>query len=185
MSTLLPGSDYVLGEVSIPLRSIVRQASMDQWFVVSETGSKYPTAIDESSSPDVAKIHVKLKWEPPKHNVDDATPVEREASIVIQEELIRSTLIHGQKHGFLSLLSTSVGALNSIRSTSGSISTIQKSLGAFTDLIESTRHAIIFTVRRRYLGHSRQRIQTYLLTLVYTRILSNLRSSWLLLWQCG
>lgn len=148
-STILPGSESILGECVIPLPSLVEQQEIKGWFELVEKGSAIDGAVrgvPETSNSETPQIEILVRWEPPQHTASESTSVEREASLVIQEELTRSAVLVANTNGIMGRVTSSVGALSSLRSTRSSLSSLQNSLGAALDFFESTRNALNFTV---------------------------------------
>jgi hypothetical protein len=163
---LLPGSEYCVGEVVIPFSDLLRSRKLKGWFDIKgvDTGEtitplKLPilsVKLDgiEKESPDSPKdetpqIFLKASWVPPNEN--DSIPDEtlREASLAIQEEMVKSAILKRDQKEKLSLLGTSVEALNTVRGISANLQMVQNTLGSVLDIVESCLHAFDFTVRPR------------------------------------
>lgn len=153
----LPGFDDILGEVSFPLSKIIKDGETRGWFRVADTGAEsdvLPPVADfpKSSTGTEAEqnypeVYLEIKWIPPESN-DDNIDSEREASIVIAEEMIRSA--SQAKNTGLDLMGSSIGAFNTVTGLSGHVHMIQNALGSTLDTVESIRNAFNFTVSCLY-----------------------------------
>ena len=94
----------------------------------------------ESGHPEV---YLEIKWIPPELN-DENLDAEREASVVLAEEMIRSA---SQAKAGVDLMGTSIGAFNTVTGLSGHVHMIQNTLGSALDTVESIRNAFNFSVR--------------------------------------
>jgi hypothetical protein len=143
--------------VAIPFADIVKQGEISGWydvdsgenliahkFVSTEIGKK-PTLDDSSRSHD-AQLFLTVRWIPPSDIADIAAETEREASVAIQEEMVRSASITRQQKEKLGLLGSSLGALNTVRGISGNLLLVQNMLGSILNTAESCIHALDFTV---------------------------------------
>lgn len=158
------GFDDALGEVCIPISKLIENGEIRGWFRVMEVGStivspveEIPKEVDDRDREGAVStkaigpneqhplIYLQLKWIPPG-KPEKVEETDRMASIVIQEELIRSTIL-AQKNR-LDLVGSSIGAFNTVRGLRGNVQLIQNSLGAALDVIESIRNAFNFTVRK-------------------------------------
>lgn len=149
----LPGFDDVLGEVSLPLSQIIKDGGTRGWFHVSDPdapgvnpnapikslSTSVESAPNEYSEPEV---YLEVKWIPPESN-DENIDSEREASVVIAEEMIRSAS-QAQNKG-IDLMGSSIGAFNTVTGLSGHVHMIQNALGSALDIAESIRNAFNFT----------------------------------------
>ena len=120
----LPGFDHVLGEVVIPFSKLVADGEISGWFEVQDsTTSSVPLSVDKQTGPDdkgklgLKKdnnesrcIFVSLKWKPPQPGIGEGDESTREASHVIQEELVRSSVL--VKQNKFDLVESSLGAVN-------------------------------------------------------------------------
>jgi hypothetical protein len=148
--SLLPGS-YSLGEVVIPFSRVVERGEVCGWFQVRDTSRNW-SSINEVSLDnvlndaeqviDTPQVFLKLKWMGPQNNPEDATETEREASIVIEEELIRSALINQDSKA--GLVESSMGAINSVIGIGDQLLLVQNTLGTVLDIIGAVRSAIDF-----------------------------------------
>lgn len=174
---MLPGSDQVFGEVAIPFSQLVERHEINGWFPIMDVGTKEflpndnDVMTDElqdmiAASPtekglvdaaltttnDKPKIHLTVKWSPPEETMKslDALDTEREASMVIQEELLRWTAINRDKGKLRQLVvGGSIGAFKTVSGLAGTLQVIQNFLGKLVDMIERIRNALNFTVRFR------------------------------------
>lgn len=173
--SLLPGSEYSMGEVVIPFSKLSRNSSISGWFKVLEPGTTRLVALgtsndkmdlEVSQTEDGPLLHLSVKWSPPKSSLDamererDDEPsspklineTEREASLVIQEELIRAAMMNKDRK--FGLVSTSLGAFNTVRGLSDNLLLVQNTLGSILDVIGSLRSAFNFTVSHLPFRHS-------------------------------
>ena len=88
-------------------------------------------------------MYLEVKWIPPELS-DENLDGEREASVVLAEELIRSA---SQAKAGVDLMGTSIGAFNTVTGLSGHVHMIQNTLGSALDTVESIRNAFNFSVR--------------------------------------
>jgi len=174
MVSRLPGFDDVLGEVSIPVSKLVETGEIKGWFQVLEAGTKAtipcdygeenienpktpdPTVSLETqvsgntpkSSPHSAtfgkpKIYLELRLETPDSN-KAVLDTDREASIVVAEEMIKSAIMSAQQSK-IDLIGSSIGAFNTVRGLGGNIQLIQNTLGTVLDIVEKFRNAFNFS----------------------------------------
>jgi hypothetical protein len=168
---ILPGSDYAVGEVSIPLSRLAKAGDLEGWFHVLNVGAtrvlrastqegnqgasldsgapkakEAPTnlAIDESP-----QVFLRIKWTAPEQSleqIDNELILEsqREASFVIQEEMVRSAVMNQQQK--FDVVGTSIGAINRFRGLSGNLLLVQNTLGLILDTFEAFRNAFNFSV---------------------------------------
>jgi hypothetical protein len=168
---ILPGSDYAVGEVSIPFSKLAEASDLEGWFHVLDIGStRVPPdstqagnqgassdsgahkakeastdlAIDESP-----QIFLRIKWTAPEHSdeqIDNELNLEsqREASFVIQEEMVRSAVMSQQQK--FDVVVSSIGAINRVRGLSGNLLLVQNTLGLILDTFEAFRNAFNFSV---------------------------------------
>lgn len=172
---MLPGSDHIFGEVSIPLSTLVEKKELSGWFQVLEVGSKQflmsdnalsagmPEIIEETpvlngladatlSTTDKPEIFLSLKWSPPDAVTDsvEAEETQREASFVIQEELLRWAAVNRDKDKLKQLVvGGSIGAFRRVSGLAGTLQVIQNFLGKVADSIEGARNLLNFTVSVR------------------------------------
>jgi hypothetical protein len=144
----LPGSEFVLGEVCIPFARLIDSGEVVGWFQVGDVGTQglppedfpEPTGKPNDHSP---MIHIRILWSPPKTEFAGASETEREASLVIQEELMRSAVLVTEERK--TIVSSSVGAFNSVRSISGSLLAVQTALGNILDTVEALKNLLTFS----------------------------------------
>jgi hypothetical protein len=168
---ILPGSDYAVGEVSIPFSRLAKAGNLEGWFHVLDVGTtkvlpastqegnqgasldsgahktKEVTinlAIDESP-----QVFLRINWTAPEHSddrIDNEMILEsqREASFVIQEEMVRSAVMSRQQK--FDVVGTSIGAFNRFRGLSGNLLLVQNTLGLILDTFEAFRNAFNFSV---------------------------------------
>lgn len=152
----LPGFDDVLGEVSFPLSKLIAAGEIRGWYQISEQGTTSTDALmgigDYQDSPSNKKsspsenmrpqVYVDIKWISPEPN-DDNVESEREAAVVIAEELIRSAA--RTQNTEINLMGSSIGAFSTVAGLSGNVRAIQNTLGSTLDVVESARNAFNFT----------------------------------------
>lgn len=157
---VLPGSDYLLGEVKILFSEIVKNGKIEGWYDVTIAGGAPPTIplpsaflphldneCDVSTSVEgKAQLYIKASWDPPKSTDRLALETMREASHAIQEEMLRTAILTEQQVEKLSILSNSMVAINSVRGISANLQMVQNTLGSVLDICESCLHAFDFTV---------------------------------------
>ena len=155
---LIPGSEHVLGEVAIPFSSLARQGKISGWFHILDLGTKalvpgkgegdYSAVQRRDKTSDLPddspQIFLELNWRPPGTVDDRSEEMEREASFVIQEEMVRAAVVSRQQK--LGIVGSSIGAFNTVRGLSGNLLMVQNMLGNALDLIESIKNAFNFTV---------------------------------------
>ena len=142
------GSEYTLGEVCIPLSDLCNQNELSGWFHVST--DDYANHLNPASGDDgTPQLYLKIWWLPPKPSKEPPCDIERELSIVLQEEMIRSAILsRDQKVGLpgSALVGSSFGALQTVRGISGNLQMIQNYVGMAVDFVEAARNAFNFTV---------------------------------------
>lgn len=130
----LPGFEDVLGEVAIPFSKLVKSGEISGWFQVLDVGTTrlvpgydsnaVKAASDtesESSNRDILygnsipQVHLSLKWTPPGAT-QEPSETDRDTSVVIQEEFLRSSIL--ARESKLDLVGSSIGALNTALGTS-------------------------------------------------------------------
>jgi hypothetical protein len=151
MLSLIPGSEYTLGEVRIPFKDLVLATEIEGWFTLKHnTDNALQNDVNshrvESDKP---QIKVKLKWVPPKEsrpavNSRNILDAEKEASLVVQEELERAAVLYREQKS--NLLENSVSAINSVRGLGSHLGWIQNVLGSILDVMEAIHNAFTFTV---------------------------------------
>jgi len=157
--SLLPGSENTLGEVTIPFSKLTECGEIAGWFKVLESGTKRLVAVgsDETTTngngdaasitDDDPQVFVRAKWtvpKPPKEGQKESE-TEREASLVVQEEMIRSAVSNQIRK--VGLVGSSLGALNTVRGLSDNLLMVQNTLGWIFDIIGTIRSAFNFSVR--------------------------------------
>jgi hypothetical protein len=165
---ILPGSDYAVGEVSIPFSRLAKAGSLEGWFHVLDVGTTrvLPTSTQEGDSLDSGahkakepptnpaidespQVFLRINWTAPEHSderIDNELILEsqREASFVIQEEMVRSAVMSRQQK--FDVVGTSIGAFNRFRGLSGNLLLVQNTLGLILDTFEAFRNAFNFSV---------------------------------------
>jgi hypothetical protein len=128
----LPGFEDVLGEVAIPFSKLVERGEISGWFQVLDVGTTslvpgynsnaVKAARDaESDNRDslygnsIPQVHLSFKWTPPGET-QEPSETDRETSVVIQEEFLRSSIL--ARESKIDLVGSSIGALNTALGTS-------------------------------------------------------------------
>lgn len=171
---MLPGSDHVFGEVVLPLSALLEKGEMSGWFQILDVGTTMFAPVNEiatvgqigykekdasisgvedsalSLASDIPKIWLTVKWIPPEENLDsiEARETHREASAVIQEELLRWEAINRNKDKLKQMVvGGSIGAFQTVSGFAGTLQVIQNFLGKLVGTIEALRNLLNFTVR--------------------------------------
>ena len=165
----LPGIDDILGEVTIPFSDLLEKRSVHGWFQVLEKGSnetvmgpseeKDNESIDDllsyehpdndesitGSVTEIPEIKINLSFMPPgdKGIVSER---EKEASIVIAEEMTKSVVL--SQDAKVGIIGTSISTFNTVRGVRGNIQYIQNQLGYFLDIVEMIRNTMNFSVSK-------------------------------------
>lgn len=122
----LPGFEDVLGEVAIPFSKLVKSGEISGWFQVLDVGTTRlvpgydsnvveAASVAESSNIDnlyghsIPQVHLSLRWNPPGAT-REPSETDRETSVVIQEEFLRSSIL--ARESKIDLVGSSIGALN-------------------------------------------------------------------------
>jgi hypothetical protein len=137
---VLPGAEYSLGEVVVPVSDVINQTKVGGWFDITRDSA------DQSVLKDHPQIYLEVSWISPENGDDTSNETAREASKAIQEELLRSALVVKQQKDRLGLLSGSIGAFNTVRGISANLQMVQNALGKGLCLAESIVHLFDFTV---------------------------------------
>lgn len=128
----LPGFESILGEVVFPFSNLSRDGAISGWFQVLDVGmASEPHRVEEidpslSHDDEGSKegtndkiaapcIFVSLKWRKPEVIDEGRDEMNREISYVIQEELVRSSVL--AKHNTFDLVGSSLGAVNTALGT--------------------------------------------------------------------
>ena len=151
---VIPGSEYALGEVVIPLRDLVAKGEVNGWFnVVVTSPNSFLTnqaverlSENEGAKTDSPQLYLTINWNPPPRvSTGSFLEIEREASYAIQEEMIRSAVLARSQKEKVNILVSSIGALNNVRGISANLQSVQNQLGWALDFIESCLHLFDFT----------------------------------------
>jgi len=143
---IIPGAEYVLGEVVVPLSDLVAEGSVNGWFRLTGPGSQTMARsgkegrTDDDDSP---QVHIDLRWISPNHLFGSSSAMEIEASSVVQEEMVKSAVMHQQQK--ISLFGSSIGAFNTVRGLSSNLQTVQNALGSLLDSAESAMNLFNFS----------------------------------------
>jgi len=141
---LIPGSEHTLGEVVIPFSSLAINGTISGWFNVLDVGTKALVEGSEEASVGLPQIFLELNWTPPSTVDERSEETEREASFVIQEEMVRAAVV--SRHQKLGIVGSSVGAFNTVRGLSGNLLMVQNTLGNAVYFVESAKSTFNFTV---------------------------------------
>uniref|UniRef100_A0A6U6GSS3 C2 domain-containing protein n=1 Tax=Odontella aurita TaxID=265563 RepID=A0A6U6GSS3_9STRA len=90
------------------------------------------------------EVYIKISFRTPKHYVEMTADAEKEASIVIAEEMIRSAV--DDKDSSLGLIGSSISTFNTVRGLGGSVQYVQNQLGSVLDVVEQARNIFNFAV---------------------------------------
>lgn len=143
-AAILPGSEYSLGEVEVPISEIVQRRELSGWYKISHNqASEVLPSSSNCSEDERPAISVGMRWVPPAKIEGLPADVEREASIVMQEELSRAVKLAQKKN--IGLVGSSLGAINTVRDIRGYILAIQNGLGSLLDLIENVQLLVNFS----------------------------------------
>ena len=136
----------VLGEVAIPISKLIDNEEITGWFQVLEPGTTRVIRGSDDPGNESPRVFIRLCWKKP----DEASVVsdtDREASIVLAEELIRSaTKTAAAVVGRVDWIGNSIGALNTVRGLGGNVQTVQNTIGRVADVMETFRNLVNFTV---------------------------------------
>lgn len=130
--SIVPGTEYGLGEVVVPISSLVAMKEIRGWFKLSELGtiSQGGTKFhDEKTNDGSPQVLIHLTWISP----EELPHQEPEASTVIQEEMVRAAVANQEQ----TLFGTSIGAFNTVRGLSSSFASVQNVLGTILDSVEA------------------------------------------------
>jgi len=148
----LPGFDHFLGEVVFPFGELVKNVEVQGWFQILDVGTTLIVPLDDhdlegeklDGTTGPPRVYLHLKWTPPPSSSaaqpDDS---EKELSYVIQEELVRSSIL--SKEDKFDLVGTSIGAVNTALGIGGTVQVIQNTLGSILDVVEAAINAFNFT----------------------------------------
>jgi hypothetical protein len=148
----LPGFDHSLGEVVFPFADLVRNKEVKGWFKVLDIGISLTVPLDDldlegeqlDGPTGPPRLYLLLKWTPPSDSTGTGTDEsEKELSYVIQEELVRSSLL--SKENKFDLVGSSIGAVNTALGIGGTVQVIQNTLGSVLDVLEAAINAFNFT----------------------------------------
>jgi hypothetical protein len=182
--SVVPGSEYSVGEVAIPFADIFHEGKISRWFDVVRPGTggymsnpSTESAIYESetlSSDQLVhiekpQVYLDLWWiSPPSHD-KAALETEKETSIVIQEELVKSANLSTQQK--VNIVGSSIDAFNTMKGLSNNLLVAQNALGTILDVFEHFVQCFLFTVsccHRFYVPHF-QKSNSFALILFRTR----------------
>lgn len=150
----LPGFDHTLGEVVFPFSELIANGEINGWFQIVDVGSMMIIPLDAADvdeeticgiSQTVPRIYLHLKWTPPVPTFETVqyNDSERETSVAVQEELVRSSTLF--KEQTFDLVGSSIGAVNTALGIGGTVQGIQNTLGSILDVVEALINAFNFT----------------------------------------
>ncbi|KAG7364259.1 hypothetical protein IV203_037461 [Nitzschia inconspicua] len=148
----LPGFDHSLGEVVFPFADLVEKRQVKGWFKILDVGTKLTVPLDDldldgeqlDGTNGPPRVFLHLKWTAPSDSLGtDTDESERELSYVIQEELVRSSLL--SKETKFDLVGSSIGAVNTALGIGGTVQVIQNTFGSVLDIVEAVINAFNFT----------------------------------------
>lgn len=174
---MLPGSDHVFGEVALPLSALLENSEISGWFQVLGAGTTDLAPVKEASTLgvpavlgdtalvggladsalamalDLPMIWLTVKWIPPEENTGsiEERETDREASAVIQEELLRWEFTNRSHDKLKKLVIGGAGAIQTVSGLAGTLQMIQNFLGKLVGTLEIARNLLNFTVRRNIL----------------------------------
>jgi len=149
--------DPYFGDVVIPLHRLAEEKEIEGWFRVSDLGGLQPSASSDNlqSSSKVAdssgsvsgepEVYLKMKLAIPESSESpvDMSDAEKEASIIIAEEMMRMGAMSGSEN--IGLIGTSLGTINTVRGLGGQLQGFQNMLGNFLDTVERIRNLFNFS----------------------------------------
>ena len=137
--SLMPGSEYELGEILVPFSTIIEKGSISQWYTLSSVD----TDKSKDSDSQRAELYVETRWRPPESLGLGSLPQEcvREVSVAMQEELVRESILkEAEKRS--NLFGNSFSA---VRDLGSNLKMIQNTLGEVLDYIEAGKNLLSFT----------------------------------------
>jgi len=168
----LPLFDDTVGEVVIPLEDIVRKRKIKGWYKVLKKGTRdtieiqpeesdtkkqnddnilSPGTQTDSTKPTIdgngnnilnngPMILLDLEFNLPEKEVTD---IDRETSIVVAKEMIRSASLAQDTR--VGIIGTSISTFNTVRGVTGNVQYLQNQLGSILDMMEMLRNAFNFS----------------------------------------
>ncbi|KAL7572048.1 hypothetical protein ACA910_001699 [Epithemia clementina (nom. ined.)] len=135
--SILPGTEHVLGEVVVPISELIAAGEIRGWFKVIDIENvdremRHNSKLVNDGSP---QLLIQINWIPPERVLGSSPNQEREASYVVQEEMIRAAIMSRQQK--ITLLGSSIGALNTVRGLSNTLRSVQNVLGSVLDAVEA------------------------------------------------
>lgn len=166
----LPLFDDTVGEVVIPLDRIVKMKKIKGWFKVLKKGTRDTIEIQpEESDKDKQNDDNILSHSTQTDSNDNenkvlnndpmilleleimfpeevVTDIDRETSIVVAKEMIRSASLSQDTR--VGIIGTSISTFNTVRGVTGNVQYLQNQLGSILDMIEMVRNAFNFSVSK-------------------------------------
>lgn len=138
---LLPGSDYLIDEICIPLTELLKKGQIIGWFKVvnRDSTNKLVRATDDDGT---HQLHFELRWMAPMDGSVQGRTIEE--SVFIQEELVRAARLNRQQKP--SFLGSSLSAIDTMRGVGSNVTVVHNTIGVLLDAIESAVNAFNFTV---------------------------------------
>jgi hypothetical protein len=150
--SIFPDSEATAGVISIPFTEVYKQKEIKGWFKL-----KHPDTVSSHCSPvsdndGTPQVYMKLWWTPPinenNEDIEKESDTNREESVFIQEEMMRSAIIQAEARR--GVIGSSLGAISSVRGLTGHLAMVQNSLGQVLDNVEAICNAVTFTVRASF-----------------------------------
>ena len=143
--SILPGTEHILGQVVIPVSKLISQGEIRGWLEVREPGKKDVPFELRSKLPSggTPQLLVQLSWVPPESFLGSSPNEEKEASVVVHQEMIRAARLFRQQQ--VSLLGSSIGAFNTVRGLSSTLLSVQNALGTVLDCLEAVLNVFNFS----------------------------------------
>ena len=161
--------DPFFGDVIIPLKRLAKKKEIEGWFPVNDIGGNANGLHQVSSSGtllggggnkatpakdkghgDEPQVYLKLKLALPGASpwaINDASDAEKEASMIVAEEMMRSgAMSEGENIG---LIGTGLNTFNTVRGLNSQLQGIQNTLGGVLDTIERLRNVFNFASPNR------------------------------------
>jgi len=154
----LPLFDDTIGEVVIPLERIARARKIKGWFKVLKKGTRETIEIEPEeadSKPtkndngnDVLNNSPMILLEAEITFPDEkVTDIDRETSIVVAEEMIKSASLSQDTR--VGIIGTSISTFNTVRGVTGNVQYLQNQLGSILDMMEMLRNAFNFSCQEK------------------------------------
>mmetsp|Transcript_25641 Transcript_25641/g.71659 ORF Transcript_25641/g.71659 Transcript_25641/m.71659 type:complete len:969 (+) Transcript_25641:74-2980(+) len=153
----LPGSEDVLGEVTIPLSALAKERSISGWFdvVVRGQGSKAQQTHqqqneadnEDDANPEQPQLFISMEWSPSTTLSEGPEPMTFEASVIVQEEAAKAAKANMQTKK--TIWDTPFVVLNSAISVGDNLQTVQNILSSVLNAIDMVQNLLNFTVSNK------------------------------------